>query len=159
MMKKWLRLLKKDERGLTLVELLAVIVILAIVGAIAFVSISNVIDNSKKDAQIANAQQLISAAKLYEANGGEITASGVSAIETGTGDAAVEADLDVGTLTDPWGNNVYTTATVFKSDTGEYSVALVSSGGQCDLSADTATETALIQQGRELCEAEGTTGG
>lgn len=54
----------KDEKGLTLVELLAVIVILGIIAAIAVPSIGNIIDNSKKDAQIANAQQLISSAKL-----------------------------------------------------------------------------------------------
>lgn len=35
----------KNEKGLTLVELLAVIVILAIVAAIAIPAISNVIDN------------------------------------------------------------------------------------------------------------------
>ena len=37
----------KNEKGLTLVELLAVIVILAIVGAIAFVMIGNVMENAK----------------------------------------------------------------------------------------------------------------
>lgn len=57
----------KNERGLTLVELLAVIVILAIIAIIAFVMIGNVVENSKKDAHIANAQQLIAAAKLYDA--------------------------------------------------------------------------------------------
>src|SRR5690625_4166152 len=76
--KKWMKRLK-NERGLTLVELLAVIVILAIIGTIAFVMIGNIIENSKKDAHIANAQQLIAAAKLYEAETGEeIGESGVS---------------------------------------------------------------------------------
>lgn len=68
-MKKTMQRLK-NERGLTLVELLAVIVILAIVAVIAFVFIGGIIDNSKKDAHIANAQQIISAAKLHEATGG-----------------------------------------------------------------------------------------
>src|SRR5690625_2472633 len=67
--KKWMKRLK-NERGLTLVELLAVIVILAIIGTIAFVMIGNIIENSKKDAHIANAQQLIAAAKLYDADQG-----------------------------------------------------------------------------------------
>ncbi len=62
-MKKWMKKFK-NERGLTLVELLAVIVILAIVAIIAFVFIGGVIENSKKDAHISNAQQIISAAKL-----------------------------------------------------------------------------------------------
>lgn len=71
-MKKTLQRLK-NERGLTLVELLAVIVILAIIAVIAFVFIGGVIENSKKDAHIANAQQAISAAKLHEATTGSFT--------------------------------------------------------------------------------------
>src|SRR5699024_9928458 len=67
-----------NERGLTLVELLAVIVILAIVGAIAFVMIGNIIENSKKDAAVADALQAINSAKLYEASGEEIEESGVT---------------------------------------------------------------------------------
>jgi type IV pilus assembly protein PilA len=54
----------KDQRGLTLIELLAVIVILAIIAAIAIPSIMGLIDNSKKDAHVANAQQMINSAKL-----------------------------------------------------------------------------------------------
>lgn len=68
----------KNERGLTLVELLAVIVILGIIGTIAFVYIGGVIDNSKKDAQVANAQQIIAAAKLYEMTEGAIETDGVT---------------------------------------------------------------------------------
>ena len=54
----------KDQRGMTLIELLAVIVILAIISAIAIPSILGLIDNSKKDAHVANAQQMINSAKL-----------------------------------------------------------------------------------------------
>lgn len=56
----------KNDRGFTLVELLAVIVILGIIAAIAVPSIGSVIDNSRKDAHLANGQTLIEAAKLYE---------------------------------------------------------------------------------------------
>lgn len=55
----------KDQRGLTLIELLAVIVILGIIAAIAVPSILGIIDKSKKDAKVAEAVQIISAAKLY----------------------------------------------------------------------------------------------
>jgi type IV pilus assembly protein PilA len=54
----------KNERGLTLIELLAVIVILGIISAIAIPSIGGLIDNSKKDAHVSNAQQMINAAKI-----------------------------------------------------------------------------------------------
>ena len=55
----------RDERGLTLIELLVVVVILGIIAAIAVVAIGGLIENSRKDAQVANAKQLISSAKLY----------------------------------------------------------------------------------------------
>jgi type IV pilus assembly protein PilA len=55
----------KNEKGLTLIELLAVIVILGIIAAIAVPSIGGLIDNSRKEAHIANARQMIGAAKIY----------------------------------------------------------------------------------------------
>lgn len=90
----------KNERGLTLVELLAVIVILAIVAIIAFVMIGNVMENARKDAHISNAQQLISAAKLYDAEGGQFS-------DGTTGTVGLKALQDAGLIGDlisPWGD-------------------------------------------------------
>jgi len=65
--------LLKNERGLTLIELLAVVVILGIISAIAVPSIGGLIDNTKKDAHIANAQQMVNAARLAYASDSTVT--------------------------------------------------------------------------------------
>ncbi|MGE7908894.1 prepilin-type N-terminal cleavage/methylation domain-containing protein [Lysinibacillus xylanilyticus] len=57
--------LLKNQKGLTLIELLAVIVILAIVAAIAIPAIGNIIDNSKFNGVKADAVNVINAANLY----------------------------------------------------------------------------------------------
>ena len=60
----------KNEKGLTLIELLAVIVILAIVAAIAIPAIGNIIANSKVKAIKADAANVLSSAKIYYSDGG-----------------------------------------------------------------------------------------
>ena len=59
----------KNEKGLSLVELLAVIVILAIIAAIAIPAIGNIIANSRVKSEISDAVQILNAAKLYELDG------------------------------------------------------------------------------------------
>lgn len=54
----------KDKRGLTLIELLGVIVIIGIIATIAFFSITRIIEGTQKDAFIANVNNFIEAAKL-----------------------------------------------------------------------------------------------
>src|SRR5690625_5255612 len=126
--KKWMKRLK-NERGLTLVELLAVIVILAIVGVIAFVMIGNVIENSKKDAHIANAQQLIASAKLYEADGGQIGDSGVD-------NSTLEDQGFLDKLIDPWNStNEEYKGTVIKNGTN-YTVTITGQAGDCSISEE-----------------------
>lgn len=64
-MKKFLQKKLKNEKGLTLVELLAVIVILGIIAAIAVPSIGSIIENSRIKAAKADALNAMSAAQLY----------------------------------------------------------------------------------------------
>ncbi len=59
-----LRLKLKEQKGFTLIELLAVIVILGIIAAIAIPAIGNVISKSKDHAKVAEALQILDAAKL-----------------------------------------------------------------------------------------------
>lgn len=80
----------KEQRGFTLVELLAVIVILGIIAAIAVPSIGNLIEKSKIDGVKADAISLLNAARLYEANGGTI-------VDGTTGLAEIEQYVDSST--------------------------------------------------------------
>ena len=74
-MKKF-RQKKLNQKGLTLVELLAVIVILGIIAAIAVPAIGNIIENTKYNAVKSDALNALSAANLYfaeEPKAGTIT--------------------------------------------------------------------------------------
>ncbi|MEK3934057.1 type II secretion system protein [Sporosarcina sp. FSL W7-1349] len=75
-MKKFLQKRMKNEKGLTLVELLAVIVILGIIAAIAVPSIGNIIENTKYNAVKSDAVNALNAANMYFAE--EPTASKVT---------------------------------------------------------------------------------
>ena len=57
--------MKLNKTGFTLVELLAVIVVLAIIGLIGFTSMNAVFDSTRKSTAAANAAALKSAAKTY----------------------------------------------------------------------------------------------
>lgn len=72
----------ENEKGLSLVELLAVIVILAIVAAIAIPAIGNIIANSKAKSEISDAIQILNAAKMYELDGNKIEIAGVNQNDT-----------------------------------------------------------------------------
>ncbi len=68
MLTRMKKMLKK-EKGFTLVELLAVIAILAIIVAIAVPTIGNVIDKSKTEATTANEELVENAARLADVSG------------------------------------------------------------------------------------------
>ncbi|MBZ5201213.1 prepilin-type N-terminal cleavage/methylation domain-containing protein [Planomicrobium chinense] len=55
----------KDQKGMTLIELLAVIVIIAIIAAIAIPAIAGIIENSRVGAIKSDATNILNAADLY----------------------------------------------------------------------------------------------
>lgn len=61
--------LLKNQKGLTLIELLAVIVILAIIAAIAIPAIGNIISNSKDKAILSDAAGVLAGAKIAITDG------------------------------------------------------------------------------------------
>lgn len=69
--------LMKDETGLSLVELLAVVVIIAIIAGIGVIAIGNIIQNAREDAAISDVQTAYSAAVLYQST--EVTPNSGSA--------------------------------------------------------------------------------
>ena|SRR5690625_4736035 len=135
-----------NERGLTLVELLAVIVILSIVGTIAFVYVGGIIENIRKDAHIANAQQVINAAKMYQAADGDIN-DGVT-VDQLTSAGFLENILD------PWNRNkTYGgEAVITKEEDGEFAITGFNSSG-CTFGDKAVLESDLHTEDRDtLCK-------
>ncbi|ALS78987.1 pilus assembly protein PilA [Planococcus kocurii] len=64
-MKKYLQNKLNNEKGMTLIELLAVIVIIAIIAAIAIPSIGSIIENSRNGAVKSDYQNALSSANIY----------------------------------------------------------------------------------------------
>lgn len=64
-MRKKIEELRNKEEGFTLVELLAVIVILGIIVAIAIPAVGSVIDRAGTDSEDAETQLIVDAARLY----------------------------------------------------------------------------------------------
>ncbi|MBW4838315.1 MAG: prepilin-type N-terminal cleavage/methylation domain-containing protein [Paenibacillaceae bacterium] len=118
--------LRKEEKGITLVELLAVIVIIGVIAAIAVPLITGLLDDTKANARSATANQLYEAARLRSIakNNGEIT--GTHKLSELVADKYIQSGL-----TDPKsGNTLADTTTVNLGATGTATVVtLVVTGG------------------------------
>lgn len=129
----------KDERGLTLVELLVVVVILGIIAAIAVVAIGGIIENSKKDAMVADAKQMVSAAKLYSAsNPGDKTLEFLKANATaGSAPTEEEGYKYISKLEDPFADTTYKSGfvTIDETSTGKYTYTVTLKGSKYNINA------------------------
>ncbi|MGL6228537.1 MAG: type II secretion system protein, partial [Culicoidibacterales bacterium] len=65
----------KNQKGITLVELLAVMVIVGIIAAISIPAIGNLIENTRKDAYIATAKNMQEAARIVASQNAEACAT------------------------------------------------------------------------------------
>ncbi len=90
--------LLKNQKGLTLIELLAVIVILGIIAAIAIPSVNTIISNSKKSAHKENARAMIDATR-YKVNSEFINTTSTFTL------ADLKEDKYIEKITNPSGDN------------------------------------------------------
>ncbi|GAF64082.1 type II secretory pathway, pseudopilin PulG [Bacillus sp. TS-2] len=139
-MKKMVKRLK-NERGLTLVELLAVVVILGIIAAIAVPSIGMIIENSKKDAAVSNAQQILNAAQLYKA--------GSNSSESELKHDQLKEYLEGDGIINPWDASTPITEYSVTLTSGESNKVNITFPGKCTISG---TSQDLTSEGRNACD-------
>ncbi|CEG28031.1 type II secretion system protein [Bacillus sp. B-jedd] len=128
-----------DQRGLTLIELLAVIVILGIIAAIAVPAISNLIDNTRNKATVSEGLQIISSAKLYFAEHPE--------------EKEVNKDI-LASYLEKGGDLKFNKVTRTQTGGGEYTLDGHDSAGLITTNATTVTEKQLLEYGKKPTEDE-----
>ena len=98
---------KKNQKGMTLVELLAVIVILGLVAAIGTIAVGNIVDNSKTKADERKAEMIEQAARMFILDDNTPTTDGEVTITELVSNGYYEGDG-----TRPNGATAYTKVTI-----------------------------------------------
>lgn len=135
-MRNWLKKKLRNQKGMTLIELLAVVVILGIIAAIAVPSIGGIIEKSKENAAVANAEMLLSAGRLYAASNSDVSGTINSDVATGGGSTVANAPriellsfIEGGAINDPWGAGGPTSWEITFSNSAPINVSLVYAEG------------------------------
>jgi len=108
----------KNKKGLTLIELIAVLVILGIIAAIAIPTIGNTINNQRESAAEANWSAVLSAAQLYSAQNATVTAFSIDDLVAASNLSKV-VDLE----SDDEATAIASSADVFEVDDGDVVVS------------------------------------
>lgn len=136
MVKKLMKKYLKNQRGLTLIELLAVIVILGIIAAIAVPSIGGIIEKQRVKASKANAIMILDAARLYYLDNPSATSM---ADKTAVTNALVTGNYLEALPKDPAGTDYSAVSITKNATTGELSITLDSSTNAYDVSGTKAS--------------------
>lgn len=129
-----------NEKGLTLIELLAVIVILGIVAAIAVMSITNVIQKARDQAFVGNAIALKEAADFYIRH--ELTSGGT--VQASVSYKALEEQQFIDEFKDPHsGDMLEPTDDTYVVITGESATAVCLKGSEKNLCTYNGAENAI----------------